>query len=131
MSLKKELYKKIGGYKNIYGGNAHLEETDFSLRVKRAGYKIIFEPKAIIRHLRYQSGGNRTKDIYNLRYWITHNYIIFMLENYNPLVAIVLALRQFIWAVLAFTKRGFDGKMFQSIAQGTIDGFRDYKKIAK
>jgi len=125
MSVYKEVFKKVGGYKEIYGGNAHLEETDFCLRVKRAGLKIIFEPKAVLQHLQYQSGGCRVQDIYELRYWINHNYVFFILENYGKLVFVMLAVRQFFWALLSAIKRT-EFKMFKVMFSATIDGYRDY-----
>ena len=127
MSVKKSIFKKVGGYKTLYPGNAHLEETDFSLRVKRAGYKLVFEPKAVLRHLHFVHGGNRVKDIYALRYWIAHNYIIFELENYGKLPTAILAVRQICWGLLSSIKRG-ELKMFKTMFSATINGYRYYRK---
>jgi len=128
LSVKKSIFEEVGGYKKLYPGNAHLEETDFSLRVKRAGYKLVFEPKAVLRHLHFVRGGNRVKDIYALRYWIAHNYIIFELENYGKLPAAILAVRQICWGLLSSIKRG-ELKMFKTMFSATFEGYKYYRKL--
>ena len=85
-SVYKKIYDQVGGFAEIYKGNAHMEETDFCLRVKRAGYKLIFEPKAVLLHLQYNQGGNRTRDIYEFRYWLVHNATVFYLKNYSKAI---------------------------------------------
>jgi GT2 family glycosyltransferase len=121
----------VGGFKEIYSGIAFLEEADFCLKLKKAGYLLIFEPKAAIWHFRHQKGGNRAKDVYELRYWIVHNYIIFTLENYGQIVTVILAFRQMGWAVLSSIKRKFDKKMFRMMMSGISNGYRDYYRFHK
>lgn len=130
LSVRKEIYFAVDGFKTIYGGNAHLEETDFSLQVKRAGHKLIFEPEASLIHLHFNSGGNRVADIYTLRYWIARNYIVFALENYGRAVATLLAVRELCWAVLSTIKRR-EIKMFKVMSRGVLDGYRQNRKAAK
>lgn len=130
LSVRKKIYLEVGGFKTIYGGNAHLEETDFSLRVKRAGHRLIFEPEAMLVHLHHARGGNRAADIYSLRYWIIHNYIIFERENFGFFPTVILATRQFFWAVLSGLKRR-KTKMFKVMVGAIFDGYRDYRKITE
>jgi GT2 family glycosyltransferase len=129
-SVQKKIFDEVGGFKTIYRGNAHLEETDFSLRVKRAGYRLVFEPKAMLKHLHFARGGNRVSDIYELRYWIARNHVVFILENYGKIPAMILALRQFGWGLLASLKRG-RLKMFKVMWAGTRDGFKQARKVTK
>ena len=58
MVVRAELFKKLGGFDGDYF--AHSEEIDLCWRMKRAGYKIMVEPKSQVYHvgggtLNYQS----------------------------------------------------------------------------
>jgi len=54
--------------------------------VKRAGYKAVFEPMAVLKHLQVPSGGNRAQDIYDFRYWLVKNFVVFYLKNYPKIL---------------------------------------------
>lgn len=47
MGLSKEVYRKVGGYKDMIG-----EDIDLSLRIKEAGFKTRLYPKAMVYHKR-------------------------------------------------------------------------------
>lgn len=128
LSVRKNITEKVGGFRMIYSGNAHLEETDFCLRVKRTGCKLIYDPRAVLEHLQYGSGGNRTTDIYQLRYWLLHNHMIFVLANFNIVAAFILGIRQFFWAVLSGIKRR-EYRMFKTMFVATVDGYRDWRRL--
>lgn len=59
---RKSVYEKLGGMDERFTGNAIRLESDLSLRAKNAGYKIIFEPKAIVDHHRAPMGGARKNE---------------------------------------------------------------------
>ncbi|BCY27271.1 glycosyltransferase family 2 protein [Flavobacterium okayamense] len=63
-STKKEVLLKVNGIdENLTKGAALYEETDFCLRVKKEGYKIMFHSKASVYHLAAETGGCRVPDI--------------------------------------------------------------------
>ena len=63
-STKKEVLLKVNGIdENLTKGAALYEETDFCLRVKQAGYKVMFHSKASVNHLAAETGGCRVLDI--------------------------------------------------------------------
>lgn len=62
MSFRRHIIADLGGFDEHFRGNAMREETDFSLRVVRAGWIILFEPEAAVKHLTLRYGGSRTKD---------------------------------------------------------------------
>ena len=128
-SVYKKIYGQVGGFAEIYKGNAHMEETDFSLRVKRAGYKLIFEPKAVLLHLQHNQGGNRTRDIYEFRYWLVHNSTVFYLKHYPRVLFPLFFGNKFFWTVTSSLKRR-DMKMFRTMFGAIIDGYKYYKKIS-
>lgn len=122
-SVRKNIYEQVGGFSEIYQGNAHMEETDFCLRVKRAGYKLIFEPKAVLVHLAYHTGGNRTADIYDFRYWLVRNSTVFYLKNYPKILFPLFYINKMFWTVTSSLKRR-DMKMFRTMAGGIRDGIK-------
>ena len=72
--VKKEVYEKIGGYDESFF--IAWEEADWCVRVRRAGFKIFYSPKAKIRH----KGNLTTSDgvTYATVYYRTRNQIPFM-----------------------------------------------------
>ncbi len=57
--IRKDVYQKVGGIDERFTGNALRLESDLSLRIKKMGYSIIFDPTAEITHLREPTGGAR------------------------------------------------------------------------
>ncbi|AKM82181.1 TPA: glycosyltransferase family 2 protein [Candidatus Berkelbacteria bacterium] len=127
-SCLRKVYLEVGGFGEIYKGNAHMEETDFSLRVKRAGYKLVFDPKAILRHVRTSSGGNRINDIYEFRYWLIHNGAVFYLKNYPKVSFPLFFIDKFFWACTSSLKRR-DKKMFKTMYSAIINGRNHYFEV--
>jgi len=73
MLIKKEIVEKIGLFDKKYF--MYLEDVDYCLRVKKAGYKIIYQPKAIIWHKNASSSGKPGSTLHN--YYLTRNRLIF------------------------------------------------------
>jgi GT2 family glycosyltransferase len=59
-SVRRELGVRIGGFDENFVGVAYNFEDEFSHRLARNGYRIYFEPKACVHHLKASSGGTRT-----------------------------------------------------------------------
>ena len=73
MLVKSEVFKKIGYFDEKYF--LYLEDLDFCVRAKRAGFKIIFEPKAIVWHKNAASTGGSGSSLQD--YYITRNRLLF------------------------------------------------------
>ena len=78
MSFRRDLLLKAGGFSQAYEGNAYRFETDLSLRIKRLGYRIVFDPRAIVYHRRAPRGGARV-NAYKWNYWFARNHTVFLL----------------------------------------------------
>jgi len=127
-SIRKSVFMSVGGFSKIFKGNAYFEETDFGLRIKKAGYRIVFDPRAKLKHLQYQSGGHRRiADIYKLRYWIAYNTLIFYLRNFPHILLSIYSLKIIVWAMFSAIKR-WDYKIFSSMMRGLVDGIKFYNK---
>jgi GT2 family glycosyltransferase len=59
MSFRALVFRQVGGFDRKYIGTAHLEESDMSARVRKAGWTLLFAPEAGITHLAAGSGGVR------------------------------------------------------------------------
>jgi len=83
MSFRKEAVIKSGCFDVNYTGNAIREDTDMSVRLRQNGYKIIYNPSALINHYMDNSGGTRTAA--NESYWHTifKNQCYFYLKNFT------------------------------------------------
>jgi len=80
MSYRKELVLRVKGFSTIYRGNALRFETDIGFNIKKLGYKIIFDPDAVVFHRRAKHGGARVSAL-EWYYWHARNTIIFLLKN--------------------------------------------------
>ncbi len=48
MAFRKSVWEELGGLSELYG--FYDEDIDFGLRVKRAGYRVVFQPEAAVYH---------------------------------------------------------------------------------
>lgn len=79
MLIKKEAIEQVGLLNEKYF--MYLEDLDYSLRLKRCGFKIIYQPKALIWHKNAQSSGVGD-DLHD--YFFTRNRLLFGM-TYAPL----------------------------------------------
>ncbi|MFH1202703.1 MAG: glycosyltransferase [Candidatus Omnitrophota bacterium] len=49
-SYRKELVDRVGGFDERFGGIGEYHEPDLAYRVKNLGYRLVFNPKAIVYH---------------------------------------------------------------------------------
>ncbi len=101
--VKKEVLERVGLYDDRYF--LYFEDADLSERVKKAGYKIMYEPKAIIWHKNAQSTGAGS-DLQT--YFQTRNRLLFGL-SYAPIRSRLALLRESLRLILVgryWQKRG-------------------------
>jgi GT2 family glycosyltransferase len=76
--VSRQVYESVGGYDSHFF--LYFEETDWCARVRKAGYSILFTPKARIWHK--GNIGGASIDLNPLRhYYLTRNEIIFLIRN--------------------------------------------------
>src|SRR3989344_2003161 len=71
--IKREVFEKIGYFDEKYF--LYLEDMDFCVRAKNAGFKIIFEPSAVLWHKNALSSGGSGSTLQD--YFITRNRLLF------------------------------------------------------
>jgi len=68
-----EVFKKVGLFDEKYF--LYLEDMDFSIRAKKAGYKITYQPSAIVWHKNASSSGGSGSQLQD--YYISRNRLLF------------------------------------------------------
>jgi GT2 family glycosyltransferase len=79
MSFRRKLLFEIGGFDDNFLGNCYREETDVSVRIKRLNCKLIYQPKALVRH-KYKGKKIDRKWFY----WYAYNHFYFCFKNFQP-----------------------------------------------
>ena len=72
MSFRAEVFRQIGGFDTGYAGTALLGETDLATRARKAGWALMFAPRASLVHLSASRGGVRTDPLIT-ECWRFHN----------------------------------------------------------
>lgn len=80
-SVRTNLLRTIGGFDPVFSGVGEYHEADAAFKIKKMGYKLVFNPKACLNHCPSQKG------IYTSRldsYSRIINFIIFYMRHIRP-----------------------------------------------
>ncbi len=78
----KAIFEMIKYPEKVYIGNYIGEESEMNLRLRKMGYNLYFQPKAIMNHFVQESGGCRLP-IYKWSYYFLRNHSLFLIRNYG------------------------------------------------
>ena len=81
MCFYRSFFEKTGGFDYSYTGTGEWNEPDFSFKVHRLGYRLIFNPKAVTEHHISQGGVFKARTNAYERSW---NFIHFYFKNVKP-----------------------------------------------
>lgn len=84
MSFRRDIFTKHGvWFDERFRGSAVREESDLSLRLRRTGYQIWYNPEAYLVHLGEETGGCHDLNTRSLSYQLTfyHNHFLMALKN--------------------------------------------------
>lgn len=73
MAVKRKVFEKVGILDDKYF--LYYEDNDFSQRAKRAGFKIIYQPKSVLWHKNAEAAGGSGSGLQD--YYITRNRLLF------------------------------------------------------
>ena len=126
---RKDIFEIVGGFDEEFTGNAMREESDLSLRVKKLGYRIIFDPTATIIHIREPHGGARKAD--DRLYWYFHffsNETYFFLKHRSLFLFPVFLLTRvsYILRCMFGFGREVSPRSFLVPMKGIVDGLGKY-----
>jgi GT2 family glycosyltransferase len=122
MSVRKELVKDIGGFDERFEGTAEYEDMDFCLRALRKGYKIIFDPTAVVEHFASSTGGCRMATIEESAYWLYRNHSLLFLNNLNKFFY-PLFITQCIGRMILRSLKWHNPRIITSAFKGIRDGW--------
>ena len=81
MCFRRQILQGLQGFDDSYTGTGEWNEPDFSFRVRRRGYRLVFNPRAITEHRISQSG------VYQARtnsYERSLNFLLFYFRWIKP-----------------------------------------------
>lgn len=92
-AVRKDVFMKTMFDEAYDIGTAYREETDIQIRIKRMGYKLIFDPSIAVYH-------KDTKDVRFLEKWFKWYYVLntfFFMKNFseNRLILLLFILKEF------------------------------------
>lgn len=61
MMIRSDLWTKIGGFDERFAP-AYYEDTDLAFEVRKAGYKVVFQPQSVVIHYEGMSNGTDTEN---------------------------------------------------------------------
>ena len=131
MSFRREVLCRCGEFDMKYFGRAYMEDLDPQVRVRNAGYKLIYNPKALVLHRAISVGGanleDKKEDWYSIGY-TTAYFINTHFRKYRPMTILRMCFR------LRYSPIPFPRLFIQSIADRSVaplwaikgywDGFR-------
>lgn len=83
MSFRRSAIEAIGGIHGKYPGTCLCEESDISLRLKRAGGTLVYQPDALVHHVAapYGIGGKRFDRRY--LYYLRRNHVVMLVRVFG------------------------------------------------
>ena len=80
LMLKKEVFESVGGFDEGYING--FEDVDLCLKLREAGYRLIFNPKSIIFHFEEKTAGRKKHDIENINRFMEKWRLKYKRDNY-------------------------------------------------
>lgn len=77
MSVRRDVVAELGGIHDYYPGTCLREESDIALRIRRAGYRIIYTPAAAVDHLAGPYARGRRFDT-RYKYYGNRNHVVLL-----------------------------------------------------
>lgn len=127
MSFRRTLLERIGGFDERLVGTSSFDDADVAMAIRKLGYKIVFEPAALARHVYAQGGGCRDLTEREKVYWYYRNFMIFFLKRLNRLFFPIYLSRQ-IAGILRRAIKFRDAAVMRYGLKGLIKGFFDYAR---
>jgi GT2 family glycosyltransferase len=119
MSFRKDVLHKIGYIDEIYGQGGRWE-VDLTLRAIMAGYKVLYNPKAVVDHLGSpRQEIKRFSLVYNFRMTRNHCYLLvknFGLFNKRTIIYILKQITQVIFKAIGRALKGILSIVYTVVA---------------
>ncbi|WP_309064578.1 glycosyltransferase family 2 protein [Microbacterium sp.] len=77
MTVRTSVLREIGGIHDYYPGTCLREDSDISLRVRKAGYRIVYAPDAVVLHVAGDYARGRRFDL-RYRFYGARNHVVLL-----------------------------------------------------
>ena len=77
MSVRSDVLRSFGGIHDYYPGTCLREDADLALRVRLAGYRLVYAPAAVVRHVAGDYAQGRRFDL-RYRFYGARNHILLL-----------------------------------------------------
>jgi GT2 family glycosyltransferase len=124
-SVRRSVLDSLGGFDDYLSiGAALYEETDFGLRLQKAGYRCWFAPKAHLTHLAAPMGGCRVgPNVQRYVFGMAHNRAILIFRHLKPWHRPTAILRMLLYGI-SYSRDDRSIMPFCSALQGLVAGFQ-------
>jgi GT2 family glycosyltransferase len=128
MSFRKAPVIRLGGFDNFFRACNFREETDLCLRIRRLGYRIVFDPNANLVH---KALGRRSQGARWIYYYIRNSVYLYMKYQFKSGLPAVRFFRRLIfppkdYAALSGVKVSITPITLFVVSSGIISGFLGY-----
>ncbi|TQD33497.1 glycosyltransferase family 2 protein [Haloflavibacter putidus] len=121
-AVKRKVYLEVKGIdEQLTKGAALYEETDFCLRVKKAGYQIYFNCNAHVMHLAAETGGCRVPEIEKYIFSLSRNRSL-LIERHLPWYFKITAHLYLLKLVAAYYKAYRNPHIWKNYKTGKTEG---------
>jgi len=138
VSFRRSVLLEIGGLDERFAGNAFRWENDLCLRVRAAGYRVVYDPRPVVHHFYGSPGGNENHNLVGRaagsHRWYRdffHNHVYVALKHMPRSTWAPLAWRLYRAHVLnrpyAREGLGFVAARHRAFLKGTLGGWRTYR----
>jgi GT2 family glycosyltransferase len=86
MSFRREAVARVGGFHGDYPGTNACDDSDMCLRVRLAGYRLLFTPGAVVDHVTAPRAAGNRSDLQSVFWHWCNNYIMLLrLYGFRPI----------------------------------------------
>lgn len=127
-SVRRSVLAAVGGFDEALSvGAALYEETDLCLRVKRAGFQIVFNGRARLTHLVAQGGGCRVERIGDYVWSLAHNRGV-LIRRHGSWLHAPVALGRLAMLGMSYARHYRTPKALTACFRGGVQGLLDGAK---
>jgi GT2 family glycosyltransferase len=125
MSCRRALWDAVGGADERFGpGHGVLEDVDLSLRISKAGYRLVYDPTAQILHLAAASGGDQVGTVSEYVFWYTRNTTLLYWEHLRSPLSFPIFLGMRLLRSLGFAISSRDPHCIPQAVRGIVTGWQ-------
>lgn len=133
MSFRREILLKVGGFDENYTGTGYRDDTDLCMRIRRLGYKLVYNSRALVWH-KFKGKNVNNEWVY----WYIRNHVYFYFKNIFaqsktdfPLFLYYLFFPPRDYILKSGVKLKITPSLMFNVFRGIFDGYKTWRKLSK